>query len=107
MISGILDYLQDKIYASAQTNKYKINRMDGALARFEEVETNRSPTRNPSQFVEMDTRRKGWRILGYKEPSAERNHRLRLRMISDGYFSPDHVKVISGAEKFHQIVKKC
>ena len=106
MISGILDYLQDEIYASAQANKYKLNRMDGLLARFEEVETtNRSPTRNPSQLSKWILGAKGGEFWGYKEPGAERNHRLRLRMISDGYFSPDHVKVISGAAKFHQIVK--
>ena len=106
MISGILDYLQDEIYASVQANKYKLNRMDGLLARFEEVETtNRSPIRNSFQLSKWILSAKGGEFWGYKEPNVERHHRLRLRMVSDGYFNPDHVKVISGAEKFHRLVK--
>ena len=42
---------------------------------------------------------------GHSKPNIQREHRLRLRLVSDGHFSPDEVKTVTASSKFDQIVQ--
>lgn len=94
------------MYSSTTANAYKLERYEGLLERFEEniKVRKRSPLTSQARFKSWIFAAKGTAFWGHRRPGQQRTHRLRLQFVSDGYFEPDSVRILSEERCFRDSV---
>ena len=105
LISGILDYLQDEIYSSPRANKYKFERLEQLSLDFRNEDKGNRLAEGQDDLAQWILDAKGVSFWPHTKPNIQREHRLRLRLVSDGHFSPDEVKTVTASSKFDHIVQ--
>jgi hypothetical protein len=102
LVSGILDYLQDAIYATPLTNKYKLERTEGLLTTF--ARNKKKNELESGGLLKLIMKGKARGFPTHKEPKEKRSHRLRLRMTYEGRTDSANVRPIATSEKFNETV---
>jgi hypothetical protein len=106
LFGSVLDFLHNAVYSSIPANAYKLERYDGLLERFEEniKVRRRSPLASQARLKSWIFAAKGAAFWGHRRPGQTRTHRLRLQFVSDGYFEPDNVHILSEERRFRDSV---
>ena len=102
LFGAVLDFLQNEVYSSIRATQYKLERYEGLLNAFAAArrKPRKSPTATQEKFISWILAAKSSYFWGFKPPKAERTHALRIQFISDGYFEPDQLRVISEERQF-------
>ena len=103
LFGSLLDNLQSNIYSSIEANKYKMERMLGLLEMFRtRIRSRRSPIKSPGSTIAWIFAAKGAKFWGHDASQQSWDHHLRLRFVTDGYFEPQALKLISEETKFRK-----
>ena len=106
LFGSMLDFLHSEIYSSVTANKYKLQRYEGLLASFSDRAKipEKSPLRTQDAFLTWLFSAKATMFWGYSEPTQQLNHAARIQFMTDGYFEPDDIKIISEDIRFKKEV---
>jgi len=97
LFGSISDYLQASMYSSIEANQYKLQRYQGLLSKFEKRrgDEDRSPLASQQHFLTWLFAAKGMPFWGYQAPARPWKHALRLALVTDGYFEPERIPVVT------------
>jgi hypothetical protein len=90
------------LYSSVRANQYKLDRYEGLLKSFSDAlkKPKKSPGASRDKFVSWIFAARSSYFWGFKPPKIKRVHALRIQFVSDGYFEPDQLLVLSEERQF-------